>query len=137
MNGVPDTQDVRLKVKQTLRQSCRSPEEIVSLRIPGVYFLFDGDRLVYVGQSTHVPARIEDHLREGRIPFDRATFLPVEPEKLRERESYYIDLLDPEYNRTGQFARDRRYYEKIENEWFVEGLDDIFETDEPDPIGHT
>lgn len=63
----------------------------------GVYFLFSGEEVVYVGQSINVHARIKQHVKW--IPFDDCGWLAVEQDKLLEVESYYISLLQPMYNK--------------------------------------
>ena len=97
-----------------LRQSTMSPESVIDMKIPGVYFLFKNNNLVYVGQSTHVPTRIASHVREGRLEFDKVSFIRVPPERLLEVEAYYIDLLWPEENQTGERAEIRRQIEEAE-----------------------
>ena len=97
-----------------LRQSTMSPESVIDMKIPGVYFLFKNNNLVYVGQSTHVPTRIASHVREGRLKFDRVSFIRVPPERLLEVEAYYIDLLWPEENQTGERAEIRKRIEEAE-----------------------
>jgi len=97
-----------------LNKSATTPESVINLKIPGVYFLFKDDTLVYVGQSTHVPTRIAAHVREGRLEFDKVSFIRVPPERLLEVEAYYIDLLWPEENQTGERAEIRRQIEEAE-----------------------
>lgn len=65
------------------------------IRPSGVYFLLDGDEVVYVGQAVNVFARIEGH-REKR--FDRFAFVPCAPEMLDKLESLYIHCLRPRLN---------------------------------------
>ena len=95
-----------------LRQSTMSPDSVIDMKIPGVYFLFKNNDLVYVGQSTHVPTRIASHVREGRLEFDKVSFIRVPPERLLEVEAYYIDLLWPEENQTGERAEIRKQIEE-------------------------
>ena len=71
----------------------------------GVYILYSGDKVVYVGQSRHVPSRILRHVSDGRLTFDSVVIVHVEPQNLLEEESRYIDKLFPEANRTGERAR--------------------------------
>lgn len=97
-----------------IKKMAVSTDIVVNLKIPGVYFLFQDETLVYVGQSTHVPTRIESHVREGRLKFNRVAFIKVPPENLLEVEAYYIDLLWPEENRTGDRAEIRKLIEASE-----------------------
>lgn len=66
--------------------------------IKGVYFLFDGDELVYIGQSGNVYARIGQHIREGHKEFD--SWEVYETEDYIRLEPLLIGLLRPKYNQT-------------------------------------
>ncbi|MFN7185441.1 MAG: hypothetical protein ACK5VE_03605 [Alphaproteobacteria bacterium] len=61
----------------------------------GVYFLYDGDDLLYVGQSRNVYNRIAAHHVQG---FNRAEVLPCDPEMLDDLEGFIINLLRPPQN---------------------------------------
>ena len=76
--------------------------------ISGVYFLCDGDDVVYVGQSVQVVNRIATHLAEGRKKFDadRVFFMPCPPPDLNAVEGQFIRLLNPKYNgNNGDYKR--------------------------------
>jgi hypothetical protein len=72
----------------------------------GVYFLWDQEWLVYVGQSNCIPDRIRAHrnarngLRPGRvIHFDRHTYLLLESAgDMDTVEARYIHHYNPEFN---------------------------------------
>jgi hypothetical protein len=66
----------------------------------GVYFLFDGDEIVYVGQSTDVHSRVASH-RLSWKQFDSYTYIPCRIDQLTELEGYYIKILQPQLNRAG------------------------------------
>jgi hypothetical protein len=74
------------------------------LLCPGVYFLCQGDEVVYVGQSINVPGRIMFHIRESRQAagktFDPLSifYLPVPEGELSRVESEFIGRLRPKYN---------------------------------------
>jgi hypothetical protein len=77
-------------------------DEIISAANPwqlatGVYFLIDGDRVVYVGQSTNVYSRIECHHDKA---FERFAFIPCDRKILDSLESLYIHVLRPALNGT-------------------------------------
>jgi hypothetical protein len=80
---------------------------------PGVYFLCQGDEVVYVGQSVSVPDRVMSHIRESRWPagktFDplRIFYLPVPESELLRVESEFIGRLQPRYNGETKRARER------------------------------
>jgi len=61
----------------------------------GVYFLIDGDKVVYVGQSVNVYARIASH--HDKV-FERFAFIPCKREVLDSLESLYIHILRPALN---------------------------------------
>lgn len=61
----------------------------------GVYFLIDGDRVVYVGQSVNVYSRIASHYDKA---FDKFAFILCNKDMLNGLESLYIHLLRPPLN---------------------------------------
>ena len=61
----------------------------------GVYFLVRGNRVVYVGQSVQISARLADHSKTK--DFDSYAFIRCDKEKLDVLESLYIHALSPEY----------------------------------------
>ena len=65
----------------------------------GVYFLYKGDEIVYVGQSICVWRRINTHIQEGFKDFDSYSVLPCDEDKLQETEMFYIFALQPKYNK--------------------------------------
>jgi hypothetical protein len=66
----------------------------------GVYFLWCGDELLYVGQTIHFGRRIGDHEYQRRIPFEWSTFIVCPDEWTRlDLEAAYIRLYRPPYNR--------------------------------------
>lgn len=78
--------------------------------ICGVYFLFVGDKLVYVGQSLDIHGRIADHRRRRR-DFDAYSFVEfTDKEKLGDLERVYIHKFRPEGNLSAaSFSRNQRY----------------------------
>lgn len=63
----------------------------------GVYFLIDTGKVVYVGQSTNVYARIASH--HDKV-FDSFAFMPCDKTVLDNLESLYIHILRPALNGT-------------------------------------
>ncbi len=62
----------------------------------GVYFLYDGDELVYIGTTDNLYRRIGQHIAEGKKVFNR---FEVYPTKDRMRlEGFLIRALKPKYN---------------------------------------
>lgn len=77
-----------------------SAEAILSAAKPwqsftGVYFLISENKIVYVGQSVNVYARISGHTHKK---FDSFTVLPCPKEHLNLLESLYIHMFDPPLN---------------------------------------
>lgn len=71
----------------------------LSPRICGVYFLLRWGKIVYIGQSIDVVARVRSHYDERIFGFDSAVYLPVDEWKLNQVEQTLIYQLRPEYNR--------------------------------------
>lgn len=65
---------------------------------PGIYILFVGDRVTYVGQSQNVMARIASHASKGRL-FDSYYVIPCVPDDLDRLERHYIESLTPAENK--------------------------------------
>lgn len=75
-------------------------DEIVKAALPwehssGVYFLLDGNEIVYVGQAKNVYVRISCHTDKR---FDRYAFVPCSLNALDKVESLYIHYLRPRLN---------------------------------------
>jgi len=64
-------------------------------KVSGVYFLLDGDEVVYVGQAVDVYSRIGRHTEKR---FDRYAFVPCHVDALDRLESLYIHCLRPRLN---------------------------------------
>lgn len=71
----------------------------------GVYFLVRGRRVVYVGQSVNIMARLATHMKEKE--FDAACYLEAAPDELDFIESFYIHALQPELNGPAPLTLDR------------------------------
>lgn len=67
---------------------------------PCVYFLIDGEHVVYVGQSRNLAGRLIQHKQDGKT-WERVLFLPVPESELFRVESEWILTLRPPLNRTG------------------------------------
>lgn len=64
----------------------------------GVYFLYQGDEIVYVGQANHVYSRVGEHKKAGKILFDSFSFISLNGRDADDLESKYILKLQPEHN---------------------------------------
>jgi hypothetical protein len=65
---------------------------------PGVYFLLQGEEVIYVGQSADIPSRVLSHRRTK--DFDRYATMPIPRDWLSEVEAEYILHYQPELNRS-------------------------------------
>lgn len=65
---------------------------------PGIYFLWRGPELLYVGQSIHVETRLADHRRHGFVQWERYTAMRAETRQLEQIERDYIRAYGPPYN---------------------------------------
>jgi len=86
-----------------------SADEIVKVALPwkqasGIYFLIDGDSVVYVGQATNVYSRIAYHSDKK---FSHYAFVPCDSEALNKIESLYIHYLRPKLN--GEYLDGSKY----------------------------
>jgi hypothetical protein len=99
--GILERHELSDKTALTLTSKVLLSEaEIVSAANPyelatGVYFLVGGDKVVYVGQSVNVYARIPQHHDKM---FDSFAFIPCEKSMLNALESLYIHVLRPPLN---------------------------------------
>lgn len=64
----------------------------------GVYFLFCGKELIYIGKSQRCHERVLAHTKEGRIPFDRFVVLPIDERWLDGIEAFLISEMKPSFN---------------------------------------
>lgn len=61
-----------------------------------IYFLFDGDELVYIGQSRYGISRVQAHIELKA--FTHYTWIPCPVHLLNNTEAYYILQFKPKYN---------------------------------------
>lgn len=62
----------------------------------GVYFLYDKDELVYIGQSDNLYRRIGQHIAQKEKVFDRFEIYPTS-DRIR-LEGFLIKMFKPKYN---------------------------------------
>lgn len=65
----------------------------------GIYFLYKGDVLQYIGQSICVIDRVNNHIKDKEKDFDSAYFIPVEIDQLNHVETFLINHLNPVLNK--------------------------------------
>ena len=82
-------------------QPLRDHEELVRFTGDegcGVYFLFNGESLIYVGQTNRsIGERVAEHARSGRR-FTQVWCRSVKESKLDHHERHYIRMLKPSDN---------------------------------------
>lgn len=71
-----------------------------------IYFLIDGEEIVYVGQSLDVYSRVTAH--RSNKDFTHYSHFECEKADANELEDMYITLLDPHYNK--KLNKYGRYY---------------------------
>jgi len=92
------TQQIKTVPPESISQVKGLTELTDILYPPGVYFLVEGDEVVYVGQSVNPAARIGDHMKNKMGKFERAYFIPVPQFMLDAVEGGFIKLLSPKLN---------------------------------------
>ena len=65
----------------------------------GIYFLLDDDRIVYIGKSTNLRSRFEQHANtKSEKVYNRYFYIFCKEENLDKTEAYYILQFRPKYN---------------------------------------
>lgn len=93
----PESAAYWLKTVDQLRAASRPHAEWPMDFEGGVYFLFCGGELTYVGIAGLYANRFDDHLKNGR-QWDTVTLLPLFFDAAKIVESYYIRALQPPEN---------------------------------------
>jgi predicted GIY-YIG superfamily endonuclease len=79
---------------------------IPALRGFYVYFLWDGDELVYVGSTFALLGRLGDHERQGKKVFNRATYYAYADRRdMLCAEALYAVRYRPRYNKQCKHMR--------------------------------
>ncbi len=74
----------------------------------GVYFLWFGDEVVYVGQAENMRRRIGEHMSAGVKNFDGVSCVPCATDKLQKLERHYIQVMTPRFNKCSIAQEARR-----------------------------
>ncbi len=74
------------------------PRPDIAGEVCGVYFLFQGPELVYLGQSVNVHARVHGHAVTKAGAFDAWAWTPCPKEALSATERAYLDKYLPRLN---------------------------------------
>lgn len=96
-------------------EAIRSSRRAVFSKAPAIghiYFLFDGNDVVYVGQTTQGESRIYNHRTNQEYKeFDSFTMLECDIDDLDEIESRWIFTLQPKYNK--KLGAETGYYSRV------------------------
>lgn len=74
-------------------------KKITDFGVCGIYFLLQGEEVVYIGKSKNFWLRLSDHFNSDK-KFDNIYFLPAKEEILLRLEEKYILEYKPLYNKT-------------------------------------
>lgn len=98
-------------------------ERIPIRKLRGVYLLWRGDEVVYVGQSVNIQQRIGVHLANPKKDFDAITYAIVESGDLNEIEAELIVKFNPCLN--NELPRNNKYVTKshVKKHWGLGGWD--------------
>jgi hypothetical protein len=109
------------------------PLQIVS----GVYFLFEDEEIVYIGQSCDVFVRVRTHFKDPRMIFDKWAFIKVEEDRLAEVEREYIRMFQPYLNTVGiKFYGSRKRRNNRVKERFIVHESGLYRSIEPTEEDH-
>ena len=89
---------------------------------PGVYFLLQGEEVVYIGQSTQPTVRIGQHLTEGVKVFNDAFVQHVPEAALNQVETMFIRMMKPKYNMNEGPGGWQQNHEQLRTSHLVERL---------------
>lgn len=96
------------KIPKPLKDACdlfgSAIFKVKDKAISGVYFLCEGDKVNYVGQSKDIKQRIRTHQREKSKSFDSVFAVKLPQEQLVKIEGMFIQLLCPKYNMNGGYS---------------------------------
>ncbi len=73
--------------------------QLPTTTVTGIYFLWAGSRIVYVGQSKKIGQRLCQHIADKTKKFNRFSYVRCDLRRLNSWERHYIDALVPVYNR--------------------------------------
>lgn len=90
----------------------------------GIYFLMSGEgHYLYCGLSNNISARLDQHKREGRVPFSKYCWMEAPQELVSDIERAYIHALSLPYNRykdQAWWGGHKRMVTEIRRRWGIE-----------------
>lgn len=80
----------------------------------GIYALYKGDKLVYVGLATDIYWRMKGHSKNKRLDWDTASIFIIKKIKyLRDVETAVVRIAKPKYNDIRGRVKDEHYLERL------------------------
>ena len=93
-------------IKRELRQVLKD--------MSGIYALYKGDRLVYVGLATDIYWRMKGHSKSHRLNWDTASIFIISKLKyLRDVETAIVRIAKPKYNDISGRVGNEHYLERV------------------------
>ena len=90
---------------------------------PAIYVLFQGQEVVYVGQSINVYSRLGTHYQEGTKEFDSFRILYCKKKRMSFWERKLIKAYEPRYNVSQNRRKAKALGYKTPNQRFKENLE--------------
>jgi predicted GIY-YIG superfamily endonuclease len=88
----------RIEKAKSIIDAFSAPEEFILKKIACVYFLLQGDEIVYIGQTVDIHNRISVHTRKKNKKFNKVLYHEVKKKNLLIVENYLIKKYKPKYN---------------------------------------
>lgn len=95
------------------RRTIKHPE----YKNKGVYFLYDNEELVYIGMSINILNRVNSHVREKKMTFNKIKIVHtnfMDKKGIFDLESKLINKHNPRYNFTTQYDSSRDWCKSLE-----------------------
>lgn len=80
-----------------IKNLCKLPKVKINTP-PGIYFLCNNKKIVYIGKAINVGDRIAEHVRERMKKFDSVYFVCCHIDQLTSIETACIKFFKPQYN---------------------------------------
>ena len=106
-----------LEIPQEIIHHSEELFELPMVLPPCVYFLIEGVEIVYVGQSVNVSARANQHTQDK--DFSKVLYLPTVKENLDKVERFFIERLQPKYNKERFKVNKKFIYENEKYETLI------------------
>mgnify|MGYP003135932711 FL=1 len=106
-----------LEIPQEIIHHSEELFELPMVLPPCVYFLIEGVEIVYVGQSINVSARAYQHTQDK--DFSKVLYLPTVKENLDKVERFFIERLQPKYNKERFKVNKKFIYENEKYETLI------------------